>query len=54
MSTWNQIRRLLYFTQRTMGDISAARRGPAVLAKRLVRRQLTRRTWGRAMDGLFR
>ena len=41
-SAWNQVRRDLYLTQRTMGDISAAQRGPAVLAKRLVRRDLTR------------
>ena len=41
-STWNQARRDLYLTQRTMGDLSAARRGPAPLAKRLVRRDLTR------------
>jgi hypothetical protein len=54
VSTWNKIRRALYFTQRTMGDISAAKRGPDVLAKRLIRRQLTRSTWGRIMNGIFR
>ena len=41
-SAWNQVRRDLYLTQRTMGDLSAAQRGPAVLGKRLVRRSLTR------------
>ena len=41
-SAWNQVRRDLYLTQRTMGDISAAQRGPAVLGKRLARRTLTR------------
>jgi len=39
-SAWNEIRRDLYLTQRTMGDVSAARRGR--LGKRLVRRSLTR------------
>ena len=49
-STWNQIRRTLYKTQRTMGDIEAASRGPDVIAKRLIRRRVTRalaRPWGR-------
>jgi len=41
-SAWNQVRRDLYLTQRTMGDLSAAQRGPAVLGKRLARRSLTR------------
>ena len=41
-SAWNQVRRDLYLTQRTMGDVGAAQRGPQVLAKRLVRRDLTR------------
>jgi hypothetical protein len=41
-SAWNQVRRDSYLLSRTMGDISAAQRGPAVLAKRLVRRDLTR------------
>lgn len=54
MSTWNKIRRFLYFTQRTMGDISAAKRGPQYLLKRLARRELTRNVWGRGMDRLFR
>ena len=41
-SAWNQARRDMYLTQRTMGDISAAERGPGRLAKRLVRRRVTR------------
>ena len=40
MSTFNQIRRVLYFTQRTMGDAQAAKRGR--LVKRVVRRSATR------------
>jgi len=39
-SAWNQVRRDLYLTQRTMGDVSAAKRG--TLGKRLARRDLTR------------
>lgn len=35
-----KFRRTLYFTQRTMGDVDAARRGR--LGKRLIRRSLTR------------
>jgi len=50
-SAWNQTRRTLYFTQRTMGDLSAASRGPRPLAKRLVRRSLTRALF-RSMRGL--
>jgi hypothetical protein len=37
-----QLRRLLYKSQRTVGDYQAAKRGPDVLAKRLIRRRLTR------------
>jgi hypothetical protein len=49
MGTWNSVRRGLYFTQRFMGDVSAARRG--TLGKRLVRRSLTRTLfrWGRSV-----
>lgn len=36
------VRRALYKTQRAIGDVQAAKRGPQVLAKRLVRRSLTR------------
>jgi hypothetical protein len=39
-STWNQIQRDLYLTQRTMSDVSAARRGR--LGKRLLRRYTVR------------
>jgi hypothetical protein len=41
-SAWEQARRDLYLAQRTMGDVSAAQRGPVPLAKRLIRRDLTR------------
>ena len=36
------LRRVLYFSQRTLGDVQAAQRGPDVLAKRVVRRTVTR------------
>ncbi|HEX9065302.1 MAG TPA: hypothetical protein VF843_09345 [Streptosporangiaceae bacterium] len=45
MSTWNRVRRDLYLTQRTMGDMSAARRGPGVLGRRLARRRRDRMVW---------
>jgi hypothetical protein len=49
-STWNQVRRDMYLTQRAMGTMSAAARGPVPLAKRLARRKVTRtlmrRLWG--------
>ncbi|MFJ5532418.1 hypothetical protein [Streptomyces sp. NPDC093261] len=45
-STLEQFRRGLYLTQRTLGDAQAASRGPAPLAKRLVRRR-ERRLLGR-------
>lgn len=51
-SDWEQARRTLYFIQRAMGDMSAANRG--TLGKRLVRRQLTRTTWGPLINRLFR
>jgi hypothetical protein len=41
-SAWSQTRRDSYLLSRTMGDLSAARRGGRPLAKRLVRRSLTR------------
>jgi hypothetical protein len=40
--TFGQIRRDLYLTQRAMGTVQAAGRGPRPLAKRLVRRSVTR------------
>ena len=40
--TWNGARRGMFKTQRTMGDLSAAARGPLPLAKRLLRRRLVR------------
>lgn len=45
-STFNEIRRTLYKTQRLMGDAQAAGRGPAALAKRSARRK-ERRIIGR-------
>ena len=41
-SAWDQAERDLYLTSRTMKDVSAARRGPVVLGRRLARRSLTR------------
>lgn len=41
-SALRQIQRDAYLISRTAGDLSAAQRGPAVLGKRLVRRDLTR------------
>ena len=40
--TWNRTRRDAYLTSRAMGDMSAAARGPLPLARRLLRRRLTR------------
>jgi len=44
----SQLRRAMYKTQRTIGDVQAAQRGPGALAKRLARRQV-RRAVGRSM-----
>lgn len=41
-SELEQLRRDMYFAQRGIGDYEAARRGPAVLGKRLVRRSIVR------------
>jgi hypothetical protein len=41
-SALRQIQRDAYLISRTAGDLSAAQRGPAVLAERLARRDLTR------------
>ena len=41
-SAWDQTERDLYLASRTMKDVSAAQRGPAVLGRRLARRRLTR------------
>jgi hypothetical protein len=41
-SAWNQVRRDSYLLSRTMGDLSAAKRGPVPLGKRIARRDLTR------------
>ena len=41
-STRKQIQRDAYLISRTAGDLSAAERGPGVLVKRLIRRDLTR------------
>lgn len=40
--TLEQLRRLLYKSQQRIGDYQAAERGPDVLAKRLIRRSITR------------
>jgi hypothetical protein len=37
-----QVQRDAYLISRTAGDLSAAQRGPAVLGRRLARRDLTR------------
>ena len=37
-----EVRYGMYRGQRFLGDVEAARRGPAVLGKRLIRRDLTR------------
>ena len=42
MRTMKRIQRESYLLSRTAGDIDAAQRGPKVLAKRLIRRKLTR------------
>jgi hypothetical protein len=42
-STWPLLEHDLYVTQRTMGDARAPRRGPDVLARRLVKRAYHRR-----------
>lgn len=42
MSIFRTIQRDAYLLSRASGDVAAAQRGPAVLAKRLVRRRLTR------------
>lgn len=41
-SQLEQIRRALYFTQRGIGTFQAAERGPGPLARRIVRRRVTR------------
>ena len=41
-STFRRIERDVYLADRTSLDVRAARRGPAPLAKRLVRRSVTR------------
>ena len=41
-SDLEQIRRAAYRLQRGIGDYQAAERGPAVLGRRLLRRDLTR------------
>lgn len=48
-SALNEFRRTLYLAQRTIGDAQAASRGPAPIAKRLLRRQ-ERRLLGRALS----
>jgi hypothetical protein len=45
-SLFGQFRRDLYLTQRGMGTLSAASRGPLPVAKRLARRRVTRSAFG--------
>lgn len=40
--TARQLQRLLHLAARATGDARAARRGPAPLARRVIRRQATR------------
>jgi hypothetical protein len=40
-SPLSQLRSLMYRGQRGIGDVQAAKRGPRVLGKRLVRRTVT-------------
>lgn len=42
MSWLKRIQRDAYLVSRAAGDADAARRGPEVLAKRLIRRRITR------------
>lgn len=37
-----ELQRDLYLSQRTIGDVRAAQRGPNILAKRVIRRHITR------------
>ena len=53
-SSSTSIRKVLYKTQRTIGDVQAAERGPGVLSKRLVRRAVTRRLAARYYNKLWR
>lgn len=50
-SLLRRLQRDSYLVSRTAGDLNAAQRGPGVLLKRVVRRQVTRRVagpvWGR-------
>jgi hypothetical protein len=41
-SAYSRVQRDSYLLSRTMGDLSAAARGPVPLARRLARRSLTR------------
>lgn len=42
MNALRRVQRDTYLISRAAGDLNAARRGPDVLAKRLVRRHVTR------------
>ena len=50
-STFSRVERKVYLADRTSLDVRAAMRGPGPLAKRLVRRSLTRALF-RGMRGL--
>lgn len=43
MSWLKRVQRSTYLVSRAAGDLDAARRGPDVLAKRLIRRAATRK-----------
>jgi hypothetical protein len=46
--------RTAYLISRALGDVKAAKRGPDVLAKRLIRRAVTRRLFGLFGNGAGR
>lgn len=53
MSSLRRAQRDLYLASRAAGDLDALRRGPDVLAKRLVRRAWHRRVY-QALGGIWR
>ena len=52
-STISAIRSILYGLAKLLGDVSAARKGPAAIVKRLAKRQVGRAT-GRLVGKFFR
>jgi hypothetical protein len=53
MSALRSLSRVLYLASRTSGDLDAARRGPDVLGKRLLRRAWHKQAY-RAMGSAWR